>query len=86
METITKKPATIQAKLENINIKNINNQIENKSLLPNVRCCFPSEFYEIINNQFGEDKTFELSKIFNSKPNLCIRVNPLKTNTKEVYL
>ena len=48
------------------------------------RCSCPKELFDLVANEYGEEKAFEYMNIMNEKAPLVIRVNPIKATRNEV--
>ena len=48
------------------------------------RCSCPKELFDLISEEYGEEKAFEYMNVMNEKAPLTIRVNPLKSPRNEV--
>lgn len=58
---------------------------EDSSLESHTRVSFPSFYFQLLKENFGEEKALEIASISNTRAPTTIRVNPLKT-TREALL
>ncbi|XP_952516.1 sun-family protein, putative [Theileria annulata] len=57
----------------------------NKSLPPHVRCSFPQELFELIDEEYGLEKAIKICNILNEEPVTFLRVNTLKLSRDKAY-
>ncbi len=81
---IATRPITWESRLDSLYTNNFRTQQKNEKLAMHTRSGTKKELFELVSEEYGEQKAFDYMNFMNEKAPLTIRVNTLKVQRNQL--